>query len=110
MGARIERNAALDTIYHSMSSGGFLALWENNPWNPATRLVMSRIPFDRDADPIFPRGCRRMIRSARFELLGADYLFIFPKLLRLLRIIEPWVCRLPFGTQYLILARKSSTV
>jgi hypothetical protein len=26
-----------------MRPGGVVALWENNPWNPATRYVMGRI-------------------------------------------------------------------
>jgi len=44
-----QRGSALDYLYKSLRPGGLFALWENNPLNPATRYMMSRIPFDRDA-------------------------------------------------------------
>src|SRR5262249_15832791 len=44
-----DRPAALEYIRESLRPGGLLGLWENNPLNPGTRYVMSRIPFDRDA-------------------------------------------------------------
>lgn len=102
-----ERLAALKLIKDSMRPGGILALWENNAWNPATRMVMRRIPFDRDAEPIAPPACRRMVTTAGFDHVVTDFLFIFPRLLRVFRFLEPWLTALPLGTQYLILARKS---
>ena len=36
-------------VRQGLRPGGVFALWENNPWNPGTRLVMRRIPFDRNA-------------------------------------------------------------
>src|SRR5215510_15558715 len=42
-----ERAAAVDYIYRALRPGGLFSFWENNPWNPGTRYVMSRIPFDR---------------------------------------------------------------
>ncbi|MCI0378194.1 MAG: class I SAM-dependent methyltransferase, partial [Gemmataceae bacterium] len=44
--------------------GGLFALWENNPWNPGTRLVMKRIPFDRDAIPLSYRETSRLLSEA----------------------------------------------
>jgi SAM-dependent methyltransferase len=44
-----ERTMAVDYVFRSLRPGGLFAFWENNPWNPGTRYVMSRIPFDRDA-------------------------------------------------------------
>jgi SAM-dependent methyltransferase len=94
-------------IWSRLRPGGTFALWENNPWNPGTRWVMSRIPFDRDAELLTPPATRRLLRSAGFEIAGTDYLFIFPHALRVLRPIERWLARLPLGGQYLVLARKA---
>jgi len=47
--AVVERTVAVEYIYRALRPGGLVVLWENNPWNPGTRYVMSRIPFDRDA-------------------------------------------------------------
>jgi SAM-dependent methyltransferase len=101
-----ERAAKLNYIYCSLRSGGLLAFWENNPWNPGTRYVMSRIPFDRDAITLAPPEARRMLRAGHFEILRTDFLFIFPRVLSCFRRVEPFIAKLPLGAQYQILCRK----
>lgn len=101
-----ERSAAINYVFRSLRSGGLFAFWENNPWNPGTRYVMSRIPFDRDAVTLSPLEARRLLREGGFEILRTDFLFIFPKILRWLRWLEPSLCRLPLGAQYQLLCRK----
>lgn len=100
------RALALDYVRRSLRPGGVFALWENNPWNPGTRLVMSRIPFDRDAVLVWPREARRLVRAAELKWLSTDFVFYFPRALRALRRIEPSLCKLPLGAQYLVLSRK----
>ncbi|HEX8144160.1 MAG TPA: methyltransferase [Pyrinomonadaceae bacterium] len=101
-----ERAAALDYVYRCLRPGGLFAFWENNSWNPATRYVMSRCPFDQDAIPVAPTEARRLLRASGFELLRTDFMFIFPRCLRWFRGIEPLVSSLPLGTQYQVLCRK----
>ena len=101
-----ERAAALDVICRALRPGGLFAFWENNPWNPGTRFVMSRIPFDRDAITISPAGARQLLRKAGFEIVRSDYLFFFPRILRWLRPLEPRLAGIPLGAQYLVVARK----
>ncbi len=102
-----ERHEALDYVARSLRSGGIFAFWENNPWNPGTRFLMSRIPFDRDAITIAPREARHLLRNAGFEILRTDYLFFFPRMLRWLRPLERMLVIIPLGAQYLVLARKT---
>jgi hypothetical protein len=47
-----------------------------------------------------------LFNSLPEEVIGTDFLFIFPKLLGWLRGLEPWVTRLPLGAQYQVLCRK----
>jgi SAM-dependent methyltransferase len=101
-----ERAEAIDYVYRALRPGGLFALWENNPWNPGTRYVMSRIPFDQDAITLTSLETRRLLRAGGFEILRTDFLFIFPGLLGWLRRLEPMVSKLPFGAQYQILCRK----
>ena len=61
-----ERADALDFVSRALRPGGLFAFWENNPWNPATRFVMSRIPFDRDAITISPPEARHLLAQGRF--------------------------------------------
>ncbi|MGN6368460.1 MAG: class I SAM-dependent DNA methyltransferase [Phycisphaerae bacterium] len=100
------RQSALALVHRSLKPGGLFALWENNPWNPGTRWVMSRIPFDKDAITLNALETKRRVRQAGFEVLRTDFLFIFPKMFAPLRALEPLVSRLPMGAQYQVLCRK----
>lgn len=101
-----QRPEALRQVFAHLRPGGIFSLWENNPWNPGTRWVMSRIPFDRDATPLPYTESRQRLHAAGFEILRIDFHFIFPHALRLLRPLEAAVRRLPLGAQYHILARR----
>jgi SAM-dependent methyltransferase len=103
-----ERPPALSRIRDALVAGGRLAFFENNPWNPGTRLVMARIPFDRDARPISPRLARRLLEAAGFAGLRVRSLFYFPRALRALRGLEPLLAPLPLGAQYCLIAERSS--
>jgi SAM-dependent methyltransferase len=101
-----ERAGCMKYIFDSLRPGGVFAFWENNPWNPGTRYVMSRIPFDRDAVTLSPPESRRLSRSAGFEILFTQFVFFFPKSLGWLRWMEPAMSRVPLGGQYIVLCRK----
>jgi SAM-dependent methyltransferase len=101
-----ERQAAAEYVHQALVPGGMFALWENNPWNPGTRYIMSRVPFDRDAIVMTPFETRRLLRDAGFEIVHTDFLFVFPHLLRALRPLERVLAPFPLGGQYRVLARK----
>lgn len=101
-----DRDGAMSTVFEALKPGGVFALWENNPWNPATRFVMSRVPFDRDAIMLWPRETRGRMRRAGFEILKTDFLFVFPGFLGFLRGIEPMISWFPTGGQYVVFGRK----
>jgi len=78
--------------------GGLVALFEHNPLNPLTRLVVNRCVFDEDAV---------LLRSGRLELLmdqhsvvgtSSRYLLFTPW--RALRRLERRLRRIPLGAQY----------
>ena len=100
------RERAVEYVYKSLRPGGLFAFWENSPWNPGTRFVMSRCPFDKDAQTLSPPSARRLLRSQNFDVLHTFYLFIFPRLLRWLRWLERPLSKIPLGAQYLIICRK----
>jgi hypothetical protein len=71
---------------------------------------MRRTPFDRDAVTLTAREARSLVRSAGLEVLRTDYCFYFPRFLRALRALEPYLASLPFGAQYQVLGRKPQRV
>jgi len=100
------RERALAYISRALSARGYFAFWENNPWNPGTRLVMRRIPFDRDAQMLSARHARTLLAAAGFEILTTDFLFLFPRALAALRPLERRLTNIPAGAQYMVLCRK----
>jgi len=104
--APVDRITAIEYILRSLRPGGFFSFWENNPWNPGTRYVMSRIPFDREAITLSALEARQLLRVSGFEILRTDFLFIFPNILRWCRWLEPLCSRLPLGAQYQVLCRR----
>jgi SAM-dependent methyltransferase len=103
-----EREAAVDYIYRSLRRGGLFSLWENNPWNPGTRYVMSQCVFDRDAIRLTATEAIRRVRKRGFEVVSLDYHFFFPRFLAGLRFLENYLTGIPFGAQYQVLCRKPS--
>jgi len=102
-----QRAVAFEQVRSALKPGGVFAFFENNPWNPGTRMVMRRIEFDRTAITISPPEGRRLLRAAGFSILRTDSLFYFPHLLRGLRWLEPALAALPLGGQYVILAQRA---
>jgi SAM-dependent methyltransferase len=101
-----ERAGAVASVVRALRPGGVFGFWENNPWNPGTRMVMRRIPFDRDAITLTPPEARRLLRAGGLEVIRTDFLFIFPSALARLRPLERRLARAPLGAQYMVLCRK----
>jgi trans-aconitate methyltransferase len=104
-----KRQDALMRIQKCLKPGGYFAFWENNPWNPGTKIVMSRIPFDRDAVTISIPEAQMLLRGAGFQVLRTDTRFYFPRILSFLRVTEGMLGRLPLGAQYMVLGKKPMT-
>ncbi len=100
------RESAVAQVWRALRPGGWFAFFENNRWHPGVHFMMSRVPFDRDAQMLFPFQARALLKTAGFEIVLGDSLFVFPGVLAFLRPLEPLLRGLPLGGQYLVLARK----
>jgi trans-aconitate methyltransferase len=102
-----QRSKSLLFIHSALRTGGFFALWENNPWNPGTRYVMSKCDFDAEAKTLSPRAARRLLRDNGFKMVVVTSAFFFPRALKIFRRIEHCLSPTLLGGQYMILCRKS---
>lgn len=101
-----QRQAELENIFGWLKPGGYLALFENNPWNLGTKWVMSRIAFDADAQCLTPVETRKRLVAAGFEVHETRSLFYFPRFLSFLRPLEGLLSPIPLGAQYVVMAKR----
>lgn len=100
------RLSAARYIFGCLKHDGLFSFWENNPWNPVTRYIMNRIPFDKDAIMLSARESCNLLSKAGFKVLSIDFCFYFPRYLGFLRYSEPYLAKIPLGAQYQVLCRK----
>jgi len=96
----------LKLIQDRLKPGALLTLFENNPFNPGTQLIMKMVPFDKDAVMINPYRLLKKVCSHEFKMVKVKFYFIFPKILRFFRFMEPYFENFPIGAQYCIFAFK----
>jgi SAM-dependent methyltransferase len=86
---------------------GILLVYEHNPWNPLTRLAVSRCAFDSDAVLLPATEAARNLRLAGFGNVVVDHLFFLPTRSRFLQLCERTILRgVPLGAQYALCATR----
>jgi len=87
--------------------GGVFAIIEHNPLNPATRLIVNRLPMDRHAILLGSWEARRLLSAEGFEKLETTYFLYLPeKPFQVFGGLETVLKRVPLGGQYAVFARK----
>ncbi|CCE06367.1 conserved hypothetical protein [Bradyrhizobium sp. STM 3843] len=102
-----EHVAWLRELHRITRQGGLIAVFEHNPLNPLTVHAVNTCPFDENARLVFPRDLTRRLRASGWSSPQVQYSLFFPRALAWLRPIEGMLAWLPFGAQYVALARKS---
>lgn len=101
-----DRPGWLAEIRRVLLPGGLFFLFEHNPYNPLTRRVVARIPFDRDAELLRPSVTAKLLGQAGFTVAPPRFYFFFPHALRGLRRLDPHLSWLPLGAQYYVVGTR----
>src|SRR5215467_3316828 len=84
-----------------LKPGGMFCVIEHNPWNIATRVIVSRTPVDADANLLSPRKTRRMLSEAGSKVRITRYFLLFPEsIYSYVSAIEDTLSPVPLGGQY----------
>jgi SAM-dependent methyltransferase len=104
------RQALTREVGRVLKPSGVFAIIEHNPYNPATRLIVSRTPVDTGAILLKQGETEELLRATGFFPAASRYFLYFPKLLYRWTgdSVEAWFGRLPLGGQYAVFATKSS--
>ena len=104
------RLALTTEVSRVLRPGGVFGIIEHNPYNPATRLIVSRTPVDADAVLLKLSETQNLLLHAGFALDQSTYFLYFPEAIyrRAGRTLEHWLRRLPLGGQYAAFGIKRS--
>jgi len=97
-----QRREALTQCRLVLAERGQMFMFEHNPFNPMTRWIFERCPFDVDAEMLRMKSALELSREAGFNSEQHGYTLFFPRQLAFLRRIEPWLKRIPLGAQYYV--------
>lgn len=100
--AKEERKLAMVNCHNLLAQDGHFFLFEHNPFNPITRRIFERCPFDQDAEMLFKSEVEALANLADLRVVDSAYTLFFPKQMAFLRGFEPALRRLPIGAQYYV--------
>lgn len=105
-----ERERLIGQVGAALAEGGVLAVWEHNPFNLLTRLLVAISPLDKHAHLISRRKVDRLMRLSGLECRDSRYVNCLPPKMQkssAVRWMEDALSGWPVGAQYWSLFRVS---
>lgn len=101
----IPHDARLDAVEQCkrlLKVDGRFFLFEHNPFNPFTRLIFERCPYDQGATMLRRQEALKLAIAAGLVVIKSDYTLFFPRQLSPFRPFEKFLGWLPLGAQYCV--------
>lgn len=89
-----------------LSTKGEMFIFEHNPYNPVTRLLVKNCPFDEGVTLVKSRNLEKLVSAAGYSQIKKKYRLFFPSFLAFFRPLEKHLSWLPLGAQYFISVKK----
>jgi SAM-dependent methyltransferase len=102
----LARAPVIEQIKHVIKPGGYLIIFEHNPWNIVTRIVVASTAIDQDAILLSSREATRIVQAAEMDTKELEYLLFFPPRIKPLHRLERNLRRIPLGGQFALSAQK----
>lgn len=93
-------------IMRLLKPGGYVYVFEHNPYNPITQWVVRHTPIDYDAVLLRPGQIRSGLAKKNASNLETKYLMFGPPRLRYTRVVDRFLYWLPLSGQYCVVANK----
>jgi ubiquinone/menaquinone biosynthesis C-methylase UbiE len=99
----------IDEMNRVLKPGGLLIIIEHNPLNPATQWVVRTCELDKHAILLSGWRLSRLFHLAKMQQIKINYLLFTPFTQIFFRKLDKLLSSVPFGAQFLIKGRKSTT-
>jgi SAM-dependent methyltransferase len=94
-------------IQRVLRPGGIFCMIEHNPFNPVTRLIVSRCPVDVDARLMTAGRSKHYTDEAGLRYLDLQYFLYLPQAFYdRAESVERFLRKVPLGGQYALFVRK----
>lgn len=100
------RQQIAQNLAQQLNRGGFLVLFEHNPFNPLTVKVVKDCPFDKGVTLLKAKESIGILTAAGCTQVRLHYYFFFPKIMSFLRPLESFLNTVPLGAQYMAIGTK----
>jgi ubiquinone/menaquinone biosynthesis C-methylase UbiE len=101
-----KRDNVLQEIKRILVPGGDLIIFEHNPFNPITRLIVKRAAIDKNAVLLYPNEIRDRYNKVSFANCKLEYIMFFPPSIEAFQRFERYLWWLPLGAQYVAVGTK----
>lgn len=98
-----DRGGIIAQVVRRLKAGGRVMIWEHNPFNLLTRLVVALSPLDANAHLLSRHSLERLVQRYGLCREQSRYVNCFPPrwgCLRMVGRIEEFLSAVPLGTQY----------
>jgi ubiquinone/menaquinone biosynthesis C-methylase UbiE len=95
----------LDELRRVTSDRGMVVVFEHNPYNPLTRVVVRRFSHGHDVHMLPARQLVDLAERAGLAVLERAHILLLPSESRAAQTLERRLERLPLGAQYVVAAR-----
>ena len=102
-----KRLQTLAGLYERLNDGGYIFVFEHNPFNPITRSIVNNCDYDLDAVLLRPRELLGYLSKTGFVEIKRGYSLFFPPFLgSTFQSVERFLSWMPLGGQYWAKGRK----
>ena len=98
----VDRIEVMHSLKRCLNPKGFIIVFEHNPYNPVTRHIFNNCEFDKDANMLYRLELYQLGVISDLKIIDSAYTLFFPKQIRWLRWLEPYLSMLPLGAQYFV--------